>query len=68
MTIPTGTTITVRLETGAASDTSKVEDRVRGTLTKPVVVDGVTAIPDGSTVTGTVTEEYLAWVEGSQES
>jgi hypothetical protein len=56
VTIPSGTSITVRLETAVASDTSKVEDRVRGTLAKPVVVDGVTAIPDGSSVTGTVTE------------
>jgi hypothetical protein len=56
VTIPSGTTITVRLETAVASDTSKVEDRVRGTLAKPVVVDGVTAIPDGSSVAGTVTE------------
>jgi hypothetical protein len=56
VTIPSGTTLTVRLETGVASDKSNVEDRVRGTLTKPIVVDGTTAVPDGSAIAGTVTE------------
>ena len=56
VTIPSGTTLTVRLETSVASDTSNVEDRVRGTLTKPIVVDGTTAVPDGSAIAGTVTE------------
>jgi hypothetical protein len=56
VTIPSGTTLTVRLETGVASDKSNVEDRVRGTLTKPIIVDGTTAVPDGSAIAGTVTE------------
>jgi hypothetical protein len=44
------------LGTTVGSATSQVEDRVRGTIRRPVVVDGVEVIPSGSTVSGTVTE------------
>jgi hypothetical protein len=56
VTIPAGTALTVKLDTGIASDKSKVEDRVRGTLAKPIVIDGVTAVPEGAAVAGSVTE------------
>jgi len=56
VTIPAGTPLTVALSTPIASDTSKVEDAVRGTLTKPVVIAGTTAVPAGAEVIGSVLE------------
>ncbi len=38
-----------------ASDASRVEAPVRGTLASPVVIDGTTAIPSGATLSGHVT-------------
>jgi hypothetical protein len=46
----------VTLATPIASDTSKVEDTVRGTVAKAVVVSGVTLVPKGAEVVGTVVE------------
>jgi hypothetical protein len=54
MDVPAGTPLELKLETSVASNTSKVEDQVRATVAKPVVVSGMTAIPAGSVVTGTV--------------
>jgi hypothetical protein len=54
VTIPAGTTLTIRLATPVASDTSKVEDRVSGTLAKAIVAEGTTAVPAGSEITGSV--------------
>ena len=45
VTIPAGRSISVTLTTAVASDTSKVEDRVTGTLAKPIVVSGETVYP-----------------------
>lgn len=56
VTIPSGTTLQVTLDTAVASDTSKVEDAVRGKLARAVVIDGTTAIPSGSEIAGTVTD------------
>src|SRR5262245_35386589 len=53
VTIPSGTTMAVKLANSVASETSKVEDAVRGTLTKALVVDGTTVAPAGSEVDGT---------------
>jgi hypothetical protein len=55
ITIPGNTVLHVTLNTPLASDTSRVEQRVNGTVASPVVVDGVTAIPSGSAVSGDVT-------------
>ena len=52
--VPEGTSITLTMETSVASDTSKVEDPVRATVAKPVVVSGITAIPEGAQVSGSV--------------
>ena len=38
------------------SNTSKIEDPVRGALAEPVVVSGRTALPKGTEITGTVTD------------
>jgi hypothetical protein len=55
ITVPDNTVLDVTLGTALASDTSRVEERVRGTIASPVEVDGVTVIPSGATVTGYVT-------------
>lgn len=46
----------VTLETAVASDKSKAEDPVRGKLARAVSIDGLTAVPSGSEIVGTVTE------------
>jgi hypothetical protein len=56
VTVPDNTTLDVRLETSHASDTSRVEERVTGTLASAVEVDGVTAIPAGATLIGYLTQ------------
>lgn len=55
ITIPDNTVMDVTLNTALASDTSRVEQTVNGTLDSPVVIDGVTAIPAGSALSGHVT-------------
>ena len=65
VTIPAGTILPVELTTAVASDSSHVEDQVRGTLRAPVTVDGVRALPTGTTVLGNVTAvEPSARVKG----
>lgn len=56
VTLPAGTVLPIELATTVGSETSNVEDRVRGTIRRAVTIDGVEAIPVGSTVSGTVTE------------
>jgi hypothetical protein len=48
------------LDTGVGSDTSRIEDRVTAHLTAPVVVEGVTALPEGTSVSGVVTDATRA--------
>ena len=55
VTIPAGTSLPVVLDTSVGSDISRVEQPVRGHLSRAVVVHGVTAIPSGSSVSGVVT-------------
>jgi hypothetical protein len=54
VTIPAGTALSVTVLSTLGSDTSKVEDRVKGSLAEPVLVSGTTAVPAGSTISGTV--------------
>jgi hypothetical protein len=56
VTIPAETSLTVKLTTPIGSDTSKVEDQVSGTLARPIVVSGETAVPAGAEVIGSVLE------------
>ena len=56
VTIPAGTTLSVRILSALASDSSKVEDRVRGSLAKAVAVEGTTALPPGTQLNGSVLE------------
>ncbi len=48
LTIPDNTVLDVTLNTALASDTSRVEQTVNGTLASPVEMDGETVIPAGA--------------------
>lgn len=56
ITIPTGTRLSIALDTSIGSATSAVEQPVHAHLTSPVVVDGQTALAGGSAVSGVVTD------------
>jgi len=56
VTIPAGTRVSLTLVTPLASDTSTVEDEVRASLAKPIVVGGVAVVPAGAKVVGSVVE------------
>ena len=58
--LPAGTTLPVALDTSVGSDTSRVEDRVTAHITKAIVVEGVTALLEGSSVSGVVTDATRA--------
>ena len=65
VTLPAGTVLPVELSTRVGSEISSVEDAVRGTLRRPVVVGGVQAFPAGTAVIGHVTAaERSARVKG----
>ena len=56
VTIPEGTTLSLRLGTAVGSDTSNVEDPVHATLRRPVTIEGVEALPAGTAFSGHVTQ------------
>jgi len=56
VTVPAGTTLRLELKSSVASDTSKVEDRVRAVLRQAVTVEGREVLPAGTEVVGTVTQ------------
>ena len=60
--IPENTVLDVTLNTALASNTSRLEQRVDGTLASPVIVDGMTVIPSGSALRG-----YVTHVDGSDK-
>jgi hypothetical protein len=65
VTIPAGTVLPVTLGSTVASDSSHVEDAVRGTLRRAVVIRGVEALPAGTALFGHVTAaERSAKVKG----
>ncbi len=55
-TIAAGTDLDVELLDGASSKTSPVGSVLRARVTRAVVVDGLTVVPEGAIVNGTVTE------------
>ena len=55
VTLPAGTILPVELTTAVASDSSNVEDAVRGRLRRAVTVQGVQAFPVGTALSGVVT-------------
>jgi hypothetical protein len=56
VTIPAGTRLPIVLETAVGSDISRIEEPVHARLSRAVTVDGVTALAEGSSVTGVVTD------------
>ena len=54
VTLPAGTELGLTLHTAVASDTSKVEDPVRATLRRAIVRDGLTVLPAGTPLDGSV--------------
>ena len=52
--VPSGTAMSVTLDTALASDRNRTEDPVRAILAAPVRVDETTVIPSGSVLTGFV--------------
>ncbi|MBK5298804.1 MAG: hypothetical protein JJE40_16740, partial [Vicinamibacteria bacterium] len=55
ITLPAGTELPLKLESALASDASAVEDPVRASLRRDVVVDEVTVLPAGTDLRGIVT-------------
>jgi hypothetical protein len=55
VTVPSGTSVAVSVNTKITSETAQVGDTWVGVVKDPVMVDGRTVIPAGATVTGTVT-------------
>lgn len=60
ITIPSGTRLSIALRSGVASATSQVEDRVDGSLTRAVLIDGDEVLPAGAAIRGAVTEALRA--------
>ena len=56
VTIPSGTTLRLSLQSAVASDSSRVEQPVRATLRSPVTINGQVVLPAGSEVGGVVTD------------
>jgi hypothetical protein len=56
VTIPAGISLAITLTTPVASNTSKVEDSVHGTLAKPILVAGKIVVPQGAEISGSVKE------------
>lgn len=53
--LASSTVIGIRLDTTVSSETARVEDSVRARVTRAVVVDGVTVVPEGAMLNGSVT-------------
>jgi hypothetical protein len=56
MTLPAGTHLPIVLDTTVGSDISKIEEPVHAHLSKPVVIQGKTVLPEGSRLSGVVTD------------
>jgi hypothetical protein len=56
VTIPAGTVLPIELQSAVGSDTSAVEDAVSARLRRAIMIDGVEALPAGSSLRGLVTE------------
>ena len=54
MDVPSGTELHLTLETPVSSETATVEKVVRARVARPVVISGMTVIPEGAPVTGIV--------------
>jgi hypothetical protein len=54
LTIPAGTSVTIRLQQGLSSKSAVAGERFEGVLDKPIVVDDQTVVPVGTVVLGHV--------------
>ncbi|HEX9750001.1 MAG TPA: YMGG-like glycine zipper-containing protein [candidate division Zixibacteria bacterium] len=54
--VPTGTPLTLALETLLRTDSNAVGDRFAGRTTEPILAEGATVIPAGSAVEGRITQ------------
>jgi len=55
-TVPAGTSLAVTVLSNLGSETSQVEDVVKASLAKPIVIDGTTVAPQGAEVRGVVSD------------
>jgi hypothetical protein len=53
--LPANAVIGIRLDTTVSTESARVEDPVEATVTRPVVVDGITVVPTGARLDGFVT-------------
>jgi hypothetical protein len=60
VTVPSGTTLPIRITQTLDSATTQPGDAFSGTITSDVVIDGLVAIPSGTTVNGKVDEVHEA--------
>lgn len=67
MVVPSGTSITVRLNTTVSTSDNSAGDPFTATVTEAVTVDGRTAIPSGATVHGKVGKAGIVRTEDGQE-
>lgn len=58
--VPAGTLVTIRLDDGLSTESSRVGDVLHATVVAPVQVEGETVVPEGATVEG-----HVAMVESS---
>jgi BON domain len=66
--VPSGTALTVTVDQALSSKTSQTGQTFLATLARPVTVEGTTAIPKGSSVTGTViTAKQKGKIKGEGE-
>jgi hypothetical protein len=56
VTLPAGTRLSVVLDTGVGSDTSRAEQPVQAHIARPIVVNGQTVLAGGTRVSGVVTD------------
>src|SRR5712691_10308626 len=56
ITLPAGTSLPIVLDTTIGSDVSRVEEAVQAHLSRSVMVNGVAVLPEGSRVSGVVTD------------
>jgi hypothetical protein len=56
LTVPSGTPVTVRLQSAVSSETASAGDRFEAVLDAPLVVDGKTVAASGAAVSGKVVE------------
>jgi hypothetical protein len=54
--LPAGTSMTVKLETTLATFSNKAGDPFRGSVAQPIMLNGQTIVPAGATVEGRVTK------------